>query len=249
MVTLTAAQQLVLLGTVRYFDDDVQRRATTTATAEPISPCGEQPPAAFTFSEVRTTLFSIINSVSTAMSPLRVITTATAEPISRSCGARTVNVLVYQSIARPILLPVEVRCVERYCRTGRLRRRRQNRPRGFPRRNERSVLICVAQRLSATHWGQSSDFVVPGDYDGDGKTDFAVFRTGRNILGMFCAVQTIQLFRPQFGTKPILSPRADYDGDGKTDVAVWDPSEGVFYVSRSSQPATTVQICSFGAKR
>ena len=32
--------------------------------------------------------------------------------------------------------------------------------------------------MEAVFWGTPSDLVLPGDYDGDGKTDFGVFRSG-----------------------------------------------------------------------
>lgn len=84
----------------------------------------------------------------------------------------------------------------------------------------------------AMHFGGAAygDVAVPGNYDGDKKIDYAVFRNGWwYILGS----ATAQVRSLQFGAtgdKPIAG---DYDGDGKTDIAVWRPSDGVWYILRS----------------
>lgn len=72
------------------------------------------------------------------------------------------------------------------------------------------------------------------DFNGDGKTDYAVFRTTNNFW--FISPQANgAFFGAPFGlsSSDILTP-GDYDGDGKTDIAVWRTTEGMFYVQRSS---------------
>jgi hypothetical protein len=84
--------------------------------------------------------------------------------------------------------------------------------------------------------GSSSAIPAPGDFDGDGTTDPAVFNAGSWTIKKSSngATQTIS-----FGTagdKPVV---ADYDGDGKSDAAIFRPSTNVWWILRSSDAVTT----------
>src|SRR4029077_9431568 len=93
--------------------------------------------------------------------------------------------------------------------------------------------------LVATPWGLSNDLVVPGDYDGDGKTDIAVVREGAtpdsNLAWYVLRSSDGGLYATYFGiTGQDITAQNDYDGDGKCDIAVWRDPTGVFYAWRSS---------------
>ena len=107
------------------------------------------------------------------------------------------------------------------------------------------ILRSTDGGLTAVSWGLGIDMVVPGDYDGDGKTDVAVIRAGttaesnlawyiqRSSDGGFIGVN----FGLTGGSPAIagdLNVQNDYDGDGKTDIAVWRDSNGTFYFIRST---------------
>ncbi len=77
---------------------------------------------------------------------------------------------------------------------------------------------------TSTPWGISTDFFVPEDYDGDGKTDIAVWRAGPPFGSFFYILQssTGTLRTDTFGQSgddPTVV--GDYDGDGKSDPAVY----------------------------
>ena len=76
----------------------------------------------------------------------------------------------------------------------------------------------------ASDWGISTDFFLPVDFDGDNKTDIAVWRSGAPTVAAFYILQSqtntvrIELFG-QTGDDPTVV--RDYDGDGKADPAVY----------------------------
>jgi hypothetical protein len=79
------------------------------------------------------------------------------------------------------------------------------------------------------YFGATTDVPVPGDYDGDGKTDAVIFRPS---TGLWYGPRTgaaqivIQTTVGQSGDVPVPG---DYDGDGKTDPAIYRPSLGMFF--------------------
>ncbi len=76
----------------------------------------------------------------------------------------------------------------------------------------------------------------PFDFDGDGKTDLSVFDLNSGSQPDFRLVRTSngQPLNVLWGTSGDTPANADFDGDGKTDFAIYRPSEGSWYVLRSS---------------
>jgi Tol biopolymer transport system component len=91
----------------------------------------------------------------------------------------------------------------------------------------------------AVPWGSIGDKPVSADYDGDGRTDAAVFRPS---TGTWYVQQSSnnQLYAVQFGAAGDRAVPADYDGDGRADVAVY--RAGTWYLLRSQQGFSAAQF-------
>ena len=80
--------------------------------------------------------------------------------------------------------------------------------------------------FNSVQFGLAGDKPVSADFDGDNKTDVAVYRNGI----WYCLTSSNNTFTSVgFGLADDIPTPADFDGDGKADVAVFRPSNGVWY--------------------
>jgi hypothetical protein len=93
---------------------------------------------------------------------------------------------------------------------------------------------------SIVYWGAESfgDIPTPGDFNGDGSTDYAVYRNPTGDWWIrYGFNQSFSVHWGLPGDKPVAS---DYDGDGVSDLAVWRASEGNWYILFLGAQAYTV---------
>ncbi len=75
-------------------------------------------------------------------------------------------------------------------------------------------------------FGFGTDKIVPADYDGDGKTDVAVYRNGT----WFLQRSRDGFLGIAFGATTDIPMPADFTGDGRAEIAVFRPSDGGWYI-------------------
>jgi FtsP/CotA-like multicopper oxidase with cupredoxin domain len=79
------------------------------------------------------------------------------------------------------------------------------------------------------------------DFDGDGRTDIAVFRPGTGDWEIRPSYNQTPYTLNYGSTGDQLVP-GDYDGDGRSDLAVFRPSVGIWYIRNSATATQTVTL-------
>jgi hypothetical protein len=87
---------------------------------------------------------------------------------------------------------------------------------------ERTSISAVEELAAARQLGS--------DYNGDGRSDFAIYRRASSGNTMYVNVLPARAW----GTPGDVPVVGDFDGDNRTDIMVWRPSVGVWYPLLSS---------------
>ncbi len=108
------------------------------------------------------------------------------------------------------------------------------------------TLTTSDNKISYDYFGWAGDRTIPGDYDGDGKTDLAIARGFNSVPSTTTWYIRYTDGRPdaaiQWGAGSLDQfAQGDYDGDGITDVAVYRrANENNYYIRRSSDMSMMV---------
>lgn len=127
----------------------------------------------------------------------------------------------------------------------------------FPETGTWWILNSTDLSFSVTRWASNNlgetDTPVPADYDGDGRTDLAYYRT-TDVVGQpgtfFVLLSSnraqivVDWGRPALDDRPVP---ADYDGDGKADLAIY--RNGEWWILNSSNGSVRIDRFGIGSDK
>ena len=82
-------------------------------------------------------------------------------------------------------------------------------------------------------WGQWGDLPTPGDFDGDGVDDVAIWRPSTGTWWVRCSTPSncpLGIIAVGFGAPGDIPLPADFNNDGFTDYGIWKPDDGAWFV-------------------
>ena len=127
---------------------------------------------------------------------------------------------------------------------------------GDPTRSYFFILRSSDGTFRQEQFGNSSDNpAVTGDWDGDGRADIAVYRNGAaaGTASFFfsrpSATPGVDFNAFQYGLNGDEALRGDFDGDGRLDLAVFRPSDGIWYITQSTNGALVARSWGFASDK
>ncbi len=93
------------------------------------------------------------------------------------------------------------------------------------------IYFSVSMAQTNYNWGFTGAEPVPGDYDGDGTSDLAVYYQEQGAWYIYSPAQnSVLAWNFAWGFNGSEAVPGDYDGDGTTDLGVYSPESGNWYV-------------------
>ena len=90
--------------------------------------------------------------------------------------------------------------------------------------------------LWADLWGGAECFIpVPGDYDGDGTDDMAIYEPESGLWFVKTVTGRMLVWGLSWGGPGLVPVPGDYDGDGVSDFAIYCPENGAWFIRRADE--------------